>query len=164
MEKFYIVEKDSQLAKDYLEYLASSEKFTNVFKNFARENNIETDEFYLSTKRLWINPKGQDYKNFGNSFLKGELGKFKVDSPLNRKWVELCKENNLSAIIYRPYLPLYFDVFEGKCSSRLFKINDIIYCSFSLDKDFKTPSGLKEIKGSEFYKAIEDDEQRKTKI
>lgn len=31
MEKFYIAEKDSQLAKDYLEYLAFSEKFTNLF-------------------------------------------------------------------------------------------------------------------------------------
>lgn len=70
----------------------------------------------------------------------------------------------MSKVVYRPYLPLYFDVLEGKCSVRLFKKNDIIYCSFSTDKDFKTPSGLKEIKGSEFYKAIEDNEQRETKI
>ena len=56
MEKFYIVEKDSILAKDYLEYLVFSEKFTNLFENFAEENNIEAGEFYLSTKRLWINP------------------------------------------------------------------------------------------------------------
>jgi hypothetical protein len=161
MEKFYIVEKDSTLAKDYLEYLAFSKKFTSLFENFAKENNIEADEFYLSTKRLWINPKGQDYKNFENSFLKSELGKFKINSPLNQKWVELCKANNLSKVIYRPYLPLYFNVLEGKCSSRLFKINDTIYCSFSMDKDFKAPSGLKEIKGSEFYKAIEDDETKR---
>ena len=57
MEKFYIVEKDSTLAKDYLEYLAFSKKFTSLFENFAKENNIEADEFYLSTKRLWINFK-----------------------------------------------------------------------------------------------------------
>ena len=157
MEKFYIVEKDSILAKDYLEYLVFSEKFTNLFENFAEENNIEAGEFYLSTKRLWINPKGQDYKNFGNSFLKGEPGKFKINSPLNQKWVKLCDENNLSKVVYKPYLPLYFDVLEGKCSSRIFKINDIIYCSFRMDGEFKTPSGLKEIKGSEFYKVIEDD-------
>ncbi|HJI48721.1 MAG TPA: hypothetical protein OIL97_04095 [Oscillospiraceae bacterium] len=158
MEKFYIVEKDSILAKDYLEYLAFAEKFTDLFEKFAKENNIEASEYYLSTKRLWINPKGQDYKNFGNSFLKSELGKFKINSPLNRKWVELCKENNLSKVIHKPYLPLYFYTFEGKCSSRLFKIKDTIYCSFSMDKYFKAPSGLKEIKGSEFYKAIEDGE------
>lgn len=52
MEKFYIVEKDSELAKDYLEYLASSEKFANLFKNFASEF-YKVIEDYEQKEVIW---------------------------------------------------------------------------------------------------------------
>lgn len=157
MEKFYIVPNDSVLGKEYLEYLNVANKVTDLFKKFAIKNNINTHTLYPIVTRLWIDPDTEDIKNFESNFMANTPGKFKSRSPLNKEWVLLCKENGLTKDVHKPYIPFHFTYGygNGKCSWRLFDIDDVIYCTFSNDSDFKAPEDIIEIKGSEFYAAIE---------
>ena len=54
MEKFYIVPKDSKLGKEYLEYLDTKNKITELFRKFSKQKNIHTHTFYPTVTRLWI--------------------------------------------------------------------------------------------------------------
>lgn len=155
MEKFYIVSNDSVLGEKYLEYLEAVNKITDLFRDFAIRNNIHTSSFYPSVTRLWIDPDAEDIKNFANGFISDTPGKFKLRNPLNKEWVSLCKENGLTKNAHKPYVPFYFSFGCGKCSWRLFDLNDVIYCTFSTENNFSAPDDVVEIKGSEFYKIIE---------
>ena len=94
-------------------------------------------------------------KTFMNEFISDTPGKFKVRSPMNKEWVSLCKENGLTKNAHKPYIPFYFSFGYGKCSWRLFDLNDVIYCTFLTEGDFTAPDDIVEIKGSEFYTAME---------
>lgn len=157
MEKFYIVPNDSNIGKEYLEYVDTVKKVTDLFQKFATKNNIHTYTFYPAVTRLWIEPNSEDIKNFAKDFMVSTPGKFKLRSPINKEWVSLCKENGFTKDAHKPYIPFYFKFGyrNGKCSWRLFDIDEVIYCSFSNDSDFKAPEDIVEIKGSEFYAAIE---------
>lgn len=74
-----------------------------------------------------------------------------------KKWINACKSNNLKTV-YRPYLPFEFENTGTKCSWRLFDVNNAIYCTFSSDSDFIKPNGFTEIKASDFYKIMEDND------
>lgn len=155
MERFYIVPKDCDLGKNYIDYKKRLNQITSLFKQFSMENNIQTQSFYTSATRLWIDPNDCDVENFRNGFMVDNPGKFKKKYPLSKKWVALCEENGLTKDVIKPYVPFYFSFGMGKCSYRLFDIDEVIYCTFSSESEFKASEGLIEIKGSEFYTAIE---------
>ena len=53
---------------------------------------------------------------------------------------------------------------HGKFKTRLFDIDDVLYCSIecgSVD-DIECPEGMKRIKTSEFYKIVEDNSEDKS--
>jgi hypothetical protein len=57
----------------------------------------------------------------------------------------------------RPTVPLYFKTFFGRSRSRLFLYKDNVYCSMQADVDsIDTPEGFIEMKGSEFFRIIEE--------
>lgn len=161
MEKFYIVPNDSILGKKYLEYLDAVNKITDLFREFSTQKNIHTHTFYPTVTRLWIDPDAEDIKNFASSFMADTPGKFKLRNPVNKEWVSLCKENGLIKDAHKPYIPFYFTFGCSGCSWRLFDMDDVIYCTFSTDNDFKAPDYLIEIKGSEFYIAVERHNDKK---
>ena len=151
MEKFYIVPKDSKLGKEYLEYLDTKNKITDLFRKFSMQKNIHTHTFYPTVTRLWIDPDVEDIKNFASGFMADTPGKFKLRNSLNKEWVSLCKENGLIKDAHKPYVPFYFTFGCFKCRWRLFDVDNVIYCTFSSEGDFKAPEGVTEIKASEFY-------------
>jgi len=153
MERFYIVTSDSSIHKDYLDYREMSEKVNGAFVEFAKEQGIETHEYYQSAQYLHICPTDGDTVNFGKYFKKDVPGLFKKNSPLAKAWVNKCQALGLKSP-YKPNLGFEFRVF-GRTSSRLFMINDVLYASFRADCDFKNLAGLKELKASEFFKVIE---------
>ena len=57
---------------------------------------------------------------------------------------------------------MYFNHICGKMNSRLFDIDNTIYCSFKQDDDINTPEGMIEIKASKFWEIIENEKERKT--
>jgi len=60
-------------------------------------------------------------------------------------------------------LMLYFNVY-GSTSSRLFAIGDKVYCSFKSEYNFTNPEGFIELKASEFFKIVEDENERRKKL
>lgn len=157
MEKFYIVNPNSNLGKAYLAYKSDSDLFYAVFLDFAKENGIKTTGVYLTTERLWIKPTAEDELKFDSEFIKYESGKFKKTSQLCKKWIALCKRIGLKSIS-KPN-PIFFfqkdDLFDFHCRARLFDLDNVIYCTFKSEDNFSEPEGVYEIHASEFYKIME---------
>lgn len=157
MEKFYIVNPDSNLGKAYLAYKTDSDLFYNTFLDFAKENGIKTTGVYLTTERLWIKPTIEDELKFDSEFIKYESGKFKKTSSLCKKWIAFCEEKGIKNVS-KPN-PIFFFrkdyLFDFHCRTRLFDLDNVIYCSFESEDNFSAPEGVNEIKASEFYKIME---------
>lgn len=157
MEKYYIVAPDSPVHKKYLDYKAMSEKVNIAFKEFAKEWEIETHEYYQSVEYLHICPTESDAKKFGKYFKKDASGLFKKNSPLAKDWADKCRALGLTSA-FKPNLGFEIAVY-GRSRSRLFMIKDILYASFEIDRDYENPEGFKEIKASEFFKIVEEYEE-----
>lgn len=159
MEKYYIVTPDSPIHKEYMDYKAMSEKVNTAFVEFAKEQGIETHEYYQSAQSLHICPTDGDSDKFGKYFKKDTPGLFKKNSLPAKTWVKKCQELGLKSP-HKPHLAFYLNVF-GRARSRLFMINDILYASYETECDFKDPAGagLNEIKASEFFKVVEEYEE-----
>ncbi len=160
MEKFYIVSNYSKLGIDYIERLEYIKKISKIFDDFSRKNEIETTEFYPIVERLWISPTENDCKKYSSQFVLGETGKFKKNSVLSKEWTEFCKTNGLRKTIHKPFVGFYFNNVFGDIRTRLFDVDNVIYCSVSCQTNFTPTDGITEIKGSEFYKIIEKYENK----
>lgn len=162
MEKFYTIPKTHSLAKDYKSFQQNMSKINNLYIEFAKENGIETTTAFAIADRLEIEPTKNDIVNFKSHFLSGYVGKFKKTSPLCKKWIALCKENKLTNHkLTKPFVSFYFDRLFERNSYRLFIHNDTLYCWFECSSDFDNPNGFIEIKGSEFYKVLEEANSQK---
>lgn len=162
MEKFYIAEEGSKLRKDYLEHKESVEKVRELIIKFFDTHGITADKYYVNNKYLHIVPTEEDKEKFSNQLCKPKDGlyRFRANSKINRAWVRTLEANEVQ-VISRPMVPLYFDRYWGrKMQSRLFEIDGVVYCSFNADGEFKPTDKLKEIKASEFFKVIEDYNER----
>lgn len=82
MEKYYIVTPSSPIHKEYMDYKAMSKKVNTVFAEFAKEQGIETHEYYQLVQDLYICPTDGDVDKFGKYFKKDTPGLFKKNSPL----------------------------------------------------------------------------------
>lgn len=158
MEKFYIIPKESRYYKNYLDYQEMTHKMCNAFNEFAKEEGIEANELYMDSNGLYIVPTDSDCKKFGNEFKKNDKGNFKLNSKTSKKWVLWCKERGITTP-HRPHIDFEFNLF-GRTSSRMFMSNNILYASFESQYDFDNPKLFEEIKGSDFYKAWEEKEEK----
>jgi len=161
-EKYFIVTNQSNLYSEYMEYKENRELMHNVAVTFLKENNIEANEFSYSQQSLYIIPTESDIENFKSILSKPKeqnLRQFKKNSKIGKSWINLLNENNYK-IKHKPILGFYFKNHTGKMRSRLFDINGIVYCSYAVYEDIETPEGFIEIKASEFWKIIEDHEER----
>ena len=77
---------------------------------------------------------------------------FKKNSAINKEWVK--RAVNLKNV-HKPS-PAWLNNFMGKSSSRLFDCNGVLYCSFSANQIEMPVDTFTEIKGSEFYKVMEE--------
>lgn len=153
MEKYYIVTPDSPIHKDYMDYKSMSEKVNAAFVEFAKEQGIETHNYYQSAQSLHICPTDNDTDKFEKYFTKNTPGLFKKNSSLAKAWVNKCQALGLKSP-YKPHLAFYLNVY-GRAHSRLFMINEVLYASYETECDFESIAGLDEIKASEFFKVIE---------
>jgi len=163
LEKFYIAEEGSNLRKDYLTYIKNKEEVNNLIINFFKENNIKAKKYYVANTDLYIEATNEDKEKFHKQLCKPENGlyRFRSNSQIGKLWLETLKSNNIK-ILSKPFVPFYFNTDGGHFYSRLFDINNVIYCSIMYDYDFKPNDRLTEIKASEFYKIVEDYEGRIT--
>jgi len=165
MENYYEVTKQSPLHKEYMDYIVSDKIMREISHEFLSNNNINTKEYASTKDTFYIIPNEKDIEDFGkllNKELENGLRAFKAKSKIGKAWKDAFKEKGIQPL-HKPMLMLYFNVY-GETQSRLFAIEDKIYCSFKSEHNFENPEGFIELKASEFYKIVEDEnERRKTK-
>lgn len=157
MEKFFIVTEKSGLNSEYWEYQKNTKELNQYVKKFMETFSIEAQEYSVSEDKFYIVPTDNDVDRFGkilSKALSNGLRAFRGNSKIIKEWKSYLKVNNV-IMLNKPFAGIYFRGF-GRCMSRLFHIDNILYCSYECEYDFNAPEGFTEIKASEFYKAIED--------
>lgn len=164
MERFFKVLKSNSIYNEYFKWWDNRKKQKEQWGIFREKHGIETD-YFSPCYDLYIIPTNNDLKKFENDFYKKEypsgLKKFKKSSTIQKDWQKLCETN--IKIIHKPSIIFDFCL-VGKMTTRLFHYNDELYCSINYNSDLNindtfVPSGYEEIKGSEFYKIIEQIEE-----
>lgn len=161
MEKFFIVKEGLKLNRDYWEYREGLKAVEEYVDKFMKSHDIEANAYYTSTEKLYIVPEGNDLEKFDKKLGKQEengLRAFKANSSIGKEWKIYVKENEIK-FVHKPFVGIYFSGF-GRSKSRLFHIDKILYCTYECDYDFNTPNGFNEIKASEYYKAVEDHNEK----
>lgn len=159
MERYFIVTEESSLRKDWFEYRKNRSRIRELVKEFNRENDIDSDAYYVTETSFFIVPTDKDKEKFGSvlgSPINDGLQKFKSNTKVGKAWVKAVKDAGLK-VLHKPRLIFYLRHEGGKYRSRLFDINDVVYCSIDPCQD-EMPKGFIEIKGSEFFKIIEEHE------
>lgn len=161
MERYFIVNKDHHIYKEYFEWKDCANKLAKKFNEFKNKTGIETNLF-VPQKELLIVPDNNDLKICEKALYKKDYGHglrgFKKTSSFSKLWEELTKDIIFK---YKPTLFYDFPIF-GKTRTRIFDYKNKVYCSLDADyltKETKIPQGYKEIKASEFYKVIENIEE-----
>lgn len=162
MEKFYRAQKDSRLHKDYMEYRSCREKSIEIARGIFERHGVETKNFALAGWCLAIKPTDNDRIKF-SAQLKKKAAKdgfvdFKKSSPICKEWLELSKDLTFPIKPSRVMWVYFKD--SGRMWTRLFSLDGVVYCSVEAQGDIEPDDALEEIKGSEFFRVIEEYEER----
>lgn len=162
MEKFYRAQKDSRLHKAYMEYRECWEKSIEIAREIFGRHGVEAKDFALERWYLAIKPTGNDRIKFSTQ-LKKKAEKdgfvdFKKSSPILREWMELSKDLMFPCNPSRTMWKYFKDI--GRMRVRLFSFDGVVYCSVEAQGDIEPDDALEEIKGSEFFRVIEEYEER----
>lgn len=157
MEKFYIVTTESDLYDGYMKYKENIPVVNEVAKFIMQKYGVETLTYAATNDYLYIEATKDDVIKFGKQLKNptdNNLYAFKKSSEIGKEWVLTLKEKDIT-VLRKPMVGMYFSTI-GKSRSRLFDIDGTVYATYDNDGEFKNPIGFQEIKGSEFYKIIED--------
>lgn len=156
MDKYFEIKTDCALYKDYFAHEEDEPKIVSAFKAVCEKFGIETKEFYMRKNIFWIVPTANDRKKFSGIMKKSNYGEFKKNSEVSKMWVDLVKDIEH---FEKPKLFYYFDLLGHRWKERLFHIGEKLYCSIESDGAVSTPEFATEMKASDFYKVIEDNEK-----
>ena len=158
MEKFFIVTEESPLRKEYLEFKLNQSAVNTFVKNFMPAQGIQTPYYSVSANTLYIVPQKADKEKFETQLCKYSDGQglraFKKNSVVGKAWVSELQTAGLK-VLWKPFVPFFFASFSGHCRSSILAVDETVYLQFDSEYGVETPAGFVEIKGSEFYKAIE---------
>lgn len=157
MEKFYIVKEGSQLHNDYWKWKNSIFDNNKIVNDFFARNGIESTQYWISNNQIGIVPTENDEIKFEKQFtkyaLENGLYMFKKNSVIGKAWIKQAADMK---IYYKPSPSWYNSVIVGRSSSRLFDYSGILYCSYSAERVEMPENMFQEIKGSDFYKIMEE--------
>ena len=163
--KSYFILKNKTLIEKLKEYESMKNKVNETFAEFSKEYGIETTGYYQTTTELKIVPTVKDCQKFRDQ-LKADCETFKKKSVMNKAWVKLCEIRELRTP-HKPVFELASLIDNGiyRFKSSLFSLGNDVYGSFEADICFNLPSeDFEELKASEFYKAIEEYEQKTKEV
>ena len=150
-EYYMIVKPDSELYKDYFEYLENRKEVNEIFGRMQEKFGIETSKYYARKDRFSILPTEADKEKFKFLLLKDGVT-FRKTCEISKTWVHEVKHiKHMTS----PSLFCYCNTGWGRLQSRMFPIGDTLYCSMETEQDVGFPSWGEEIKASEFYKELE---------
>lgn len=157
MEKFYIIQEGSRLHTDYWRWKDSISVNNRIVNDFFKRYRIEATQYWISNNQIGIMPTENDENKFENQFTKyaseNGLYLFKRNSVVGKDWIRQAENMK---IYHKPFPSWYNSYLTGRSSSRLFDHKGILYCSISAEKINVENNGFQEIKGSEFYKILEE--------
>lgn len=159
MEKFYRINQEHKIYELYREYKDMSHRVNEAFKEFSKEIGLEAPSYYQFTTSLSVVDLTQaDREKFKEHFKAHAPGDFKKTSVYSKMWVKKCADLGLESPD-RPRLWWYFNP-NGKSRNRLVEVDGLLYASFESDASFTAPKDFVEIPGSEFYRVIEEYNER----
>lgn len=187
MEKFYIVTNEKFL-KEIDDYRKHEEERRILVNNFFENKGIVGEEYYISGDgfvnrpfkeheknniRLYISDCNENDQKFGKELLKPTklfsdsdvlMRKFRANSKTLKEFQNLCIEKNIVINNHSIREGDYFkELHLGGYSISRFEHENKLYLKISTTKyETITPddTGFTEIKGSEFYKALEEFESK----
>lgn len=165
MERCFIVEKGSELERDYREYKAITKENEAKIKAFVKDNITTNKEFYYAQNSsvLQISLTPEEATKYASQTKNGfvysngrKIYTFKKNSAIGKAYAKLDIKP-----MSKPSPTFYvFSYFSGR--TRLFEDNGVVYCSIDseqLEAESAMPKHWKEIKKSDFYKIIEESER-----
>jgi hypothetical protein len=165
-EKFYIVTEKSPLFKEYFDWLKNEKVAREFACDFAKRYGLpalisyDNTTFSIIVDRKKSNPFMVQLKKAPCWTEKGELYDFKKNSPIGKAWIGELKAANLK-ILRRPLVLMYFSNPCGRWGWELFDYENRLYLKIETECEPNTPEGMMEIKGSEYYKAVEEQDAKK---
>ena len=188
MEKFYIVTNEKFL-KEITDYRKHGEERRIVANNFFEDKGITGKEYYISGDgsvnrpfeeyekhniRLYITDCNENNQKFSKELLKPNklfcdsdtlMRKFRANSKTLKEFQDLCIKKNIVINNHPIRVGNYFkELHLGGYSISRFEYENKLYLNISTTKyETITPdddTGFTEIKGSEFYKALEEFESK----
>ena len=158
MEKFFTVNEGSQLYQNYWNWRNNIKANNDIAKSFMLEHGIETTWYCPGKDVFGIVPTDHDKEKFGDQLRIGEtndgLRFFKKNSVIGKAWREYGEKLKF---LHKPSPTWYNKFVVGRSSSRLFDYNGVVYCSITAENiDVSGCNTFTEIKGSEFYKNMEE--------
>lgn len=157
MEKFYIVKEGSRLHSDYWEWRKSVSENNKIVIDFFQQHGIEATKYWISSNQIGIIPTENDLNKFESQFTKYALEDglclFRRNSVIGKAWIKQAVDIK---VLHKPSPSWYNSVIVGRSSSRLFDHNGILYCSYHAEKVEMPEDMFEEIKGSDFYKIMEE--------
>jgi len=156
MREFYMtVSPDSALYHDYFAWTEDYKKIMGAYQRMQDKYGIETTKFYPYNDRFAIIPTVADKEKFKLFFLKDGIS-FRKGCEMSKVWVQEVKDIKF---MRKPHPGFYWPEFVGKASSKMFAVGETLYCSIETEYEFRSaPSWANEIKASEFYKIMEEQE------
>lgn len=160
MKRCYIVTKESKLYKNYDKWINSENEINELFKEFTKTQGIKATIYAYWHDKLYIVPTKEDLEKFENvlcsPIISNGLRSFKKNSKITKLWDKAIEEKNIK-LVSKPNVVNYFNTSSYRMNTQLFKYNNILYCSFAIEENFKeVPEGFIEIKESEFCKVVEE--------
>lgn len=159
MEKFFIITDECNYKKDYIDYKKNIKEVNKFVKEFFEENKIEASQYYVTNKQLYIIPNKNDIEKFDkflNKPIQQGLRGFKKNSKINKLFTQKLKDKNLK-VLSRPSLWMYMNGVYGNMKTTTYLLENTVYLKLSTTYDGQiNEKGFKEIKGSEYYAAIEN--------
>ena len=159
MNKYFEVKPGSTLYEEYFAYLGNRKKVTAAFDKVCEEFGIETKSFYMTNRTFRIVPTDADREKFSGTMKKTSEGEFKKTSEPYKLWMSLTKD---IAPFTKPELFYYMKDLIGRWRERMFDVDGKLYCSIEREseEEMETPEWVDEMKASEFYKILEESEEK----
>lgn len=158
MEQFFEITEKSAHYAEYFEYIECKNVERECVKCFMLENDINSTQYLIRNNCLYVeyeNNKDKYKAQFKKGTIAGLVG-FKKSSEIGKLFMQ-CNIKSAT----KPFVPLFFNNVTGRLHTRLFNIGLHVFCSIDTEFSDKlsVPVGFKELKATEFWKLVEDEEK-----
>lgn len=158
MERYFEITKNSKHYQGHFDYLTHRKEAIEATSKFMEEYDIPGSIFMIWGDHLWIPETNAFVEKFGEQLRNvryKNCRSFKKNSPIGKAFTKADISMPL-----KPFVPFFFDDCCGEFNTRLFDYENRVYCSIAAPNlsllKLETPVGFVEMKGSEFFKIIEE--------